>query len=402
MPLPDLLLSILHRKGATLSIELRRFLSLTKISESISKPGYLKQRMKLNPEAILSLCDFHNASLYREEDMETIKGYLLLAADGTNLNIPTTTETLKLYGTSSKRNVKQQASLGLSCFYDLLNKVILDITVNRCGFDERGQLWEHMKKLPQIAPDRKSITVLDRNYTGVAEFAKWFDTGRKFVIRLRKNDYIRERAQMESNDEKIHVVLHDRRTRPFRDTDKYAILQAQESFDLRVVNIRLAGGAIVSVATNLSEEEFYTDEIGMIYQMRWGLETAFDMLKNNLQIENLTGTKPILIEQDIYACVYLCNLAQDMIADAEAANKLTKKPPGKHKMAVNKVYAVGVLKDELVKAILEPDERLKTEMFAAMIDEIRQNLLPVRPGRHYERNRSKLNGKFPITRKRSF
>ena len=375
---------------------------MTKQAENISKPGYLKQRMKLNPEAILSLCDFHNASLYREEEMETMNGYLILAADGTNINVPTIAETLEAYGTNSKKNVKQQATLGLSCLYDLLNKVVLDVTFNRCGFDERAQAREHMEKFSQIAPGMKSILALDRNYPSVIEFVKWNSVGQKYVIRLRKNGYRNERAQMESDDETINVALNIGRTIPFRGTDGYALLEEQDSFDLRVVNIRLDGGAEVSLATNLSEEEFSTEEIGQVYQMRWGIETAFDMLKNNLQIENFTGTKPVLIEQDIYACVYLCNLAQDMIADAEATNRCTGKPPGKHKMAVNKVFAVGVLKEDLVKAILEPNEQRKTEIFNAMVDDIRSNLLPVRPGRHYERNKSKLNGKYSNTRKRSF
>jgi hypothetical protein len=58
--------------------------------DAISKPGYLKQRQKLAPEAISALCDFHNAGLYREEDMETFNGYLVIASDGSGINVPTT------------------------------------------------------------------------------------------------------------------------------------------------------------------------------------------------------------------------------------------------------------------------------------------------------------------------
>jgi len=402
MPLSDLLLSILHRKGTTLSIELRRFLSLTKQAESISKPGYLKQRMKLNPEAILSLCDFHNASLYSEEEMETVKGYLLLAADGSNINVPTVPDTLKAYGTSSSKGKKPQAALGMSCLYDLLNKVILDVAINRVKFDERGQAREHIKKLSRIAPGMKSILVLDRNYPGAYEFIKWNEVDQKFVIRLKKIDYKKEQAQMVSNDEIVNIVLDNTRTNPFRGTDEYTVLKEQGSFDLRIVKIKLDGGADVTIATNLSAEEFNADEIGRIYQMRWRMETVFDMLKNNLQIENFTGTKPVLIEQDIYACVYLCNLAQDMIADAETMNKVSGKPSGKYEMAVNKSYAVGILKEELINAILETDEARKTDLFASMVSEIQCNLLPVRPGRHYERNKSILHGKYSNSHKRSF
>lgn len=51
--------------------------------------------------------------------------------------------------------------------------------------------------------------------------------------------------------------------------------------------------------------------------MRWGIETAYETLKSRLQLENFTGTKPILLLQDIYSTIYLSNLVEDIILDAE-------------------------------------------------------------------------------------
>jgi hypothetical protein len=402
LPLHDLLLSILHRKGTTLAIELRGFFTLIGRSGTISKPGYLKQRMKLNPEAIKSLCDFHTSSLYREEEMNTLGGYLVVAADGSNVNVPTTPETLSVYGTSSRKGTKPQAALGLSCLYDLLNKVILDVTTNRVKFDERTQAHGHMERLARVVPGMKVIVVLDRNYTGAYEFIRWGKSGQRYVIRLKDNDYKKERKAMVSDDEVVDIVLDDTRTNPFRGTDAWAALKETGSVRVRVVNIRLGHGAVVSLATNLPGAEFDAQALGKIYAMRWGVETVFDMLKNNLQLENFTGTKTVLIEQDIYACVYLCNLAQDMIADAELENAISGKPTGKHKMAVNKTYAVGVLKEDFVKALLEPDFDKRRQIFNRMIAEIKEHVLPVRPDRHYERNKNLSHVKYPTTHKRSF
>ena len=55
MPLENLLISVLARKGRTLQIELAYFKELFAMDYEISKPGYLKQRMKLNPEAYREL-----------------------------------------------------------------------------------------------------------------------------------------------------------------------------------------------------------------------------------------------------------------------------------------------------------------------------------------------------------
>ena len=52
MPTEDLIYSMINRKGLTLKLELRNYMKITHPGTEISKPGYLKQRMKLNPEAI--------------------------------------------------------------------------------------------------------------------------------------------------------------------------------------------------------------------------------------------------------------------------------------------------------------------------------------------------------------
>ena len=51
MPIEDLVYSMINRKGLTLKLELRNYMKITHPEVVISKPGYLKQRMKLNPEA---------------------------------------------------------------------------------------------------------------------------------------------------------------------------------------------------------------------------------------------------------------------------------------------------------------------------------------------------------------
>ena len=123
MPLHDLLLTMINRKGLTLTLELRNYMKTAHPGISISKPGYLKQRMKLNPDAFLELYKYHNRNLYSEPGFLTYNGHLILAADGSDINIPTTDETLNLYGTASRKNIKAQAQIGLGCIYDVMNRM---------------------------------------------------------------------------------------------------------------------------------------------------------------------------------------------------------------------------------------------------------------------------------------
>jgi hypothetical protein len=102
--LDNLMLSVLFRKGRTLQMELRSFKELLALKDTISKVGYLKQRLKLNPLAFLELARYHAENFYKDTHMVKKKnGYLVLAVDGSLINIPTTEENLIKYGNASKK-----------------------------------------------------------------------------------------------------------------------------------------------------------------------------------------------------------------------------------------------------------------------------------------------------------
>ena len=60
---------MINRKGLTLKLELRNYMKITHPGTEISKPGYLKQRMKLNPEAIKFLYQNHNKNFYSDPEI---------------------------------------------------------------------------------------------------------------------------------------------------------------------------------------------------------------------------------------------------------------------------------------------------------------------------------------------
>jgi len=403
LPLLSLLLTILHRKGLALSMEIREFVKEEILDEKISKTGYLKQRKKLNPLALLDLCQFHNRGLYDDGVMKTHKGYLILAEDGSNINIPTTAETLAAYGISSRTGTKPQASLGLSCLYDCINKTILTCGINRVKFNEAAEAEAHLAQLPSLVGDYKSIITLDRGYPSIPFFLRLNNKEQKFVVRLRSGDFKEEISRMKTNDETVGISITNSRLNHYKGTDDYGLMVSAGRLLLRIVKFMLPSGETEILATNLSKGEFDTLGITELYACRWGVETAFDTLKNKLSIENFTGTKPILIEQDIYASIYVCNLASDMIADAEAKlNESNAHNERKHPMAINRSFAIGILKDTLISAILAETAEKKDALFAQMVEDTMQEVLPVRPGRQFQRTKGVLAGKFSNTRKRNY
>ena len=135
--------------------------------------------------------------------------------------------------------------------------------------------------------------------------------------------------------------------------------------------------------------------------MRWGIETAYETLKSRLQLENFTGTKPILLLQDIYSTIYLSNLAEDIILDAE--RELDQKEANrKHKMMINQTVSIGILKNDLIYILLETDDQKKNILFQQIYEDISKNLVSIRPDRHYARTKGRLAGNYSNTHKRAY
>ena len=149
------------------------------------------------------------------------------------------------------------------------------------------------------------------------------------------------------------------RLQNYKGTSDYALMVAVGSLPLRLVKFTLPSGTVECLATNLPESEFSTDEITGLYPYR--------------------------------------------IADAESQmNADDSYSDYKHKMAVNRAFAIGVLKDMLISAILAPSHDEQDAIFDRMIEEIKDEVLPVRPKRHYKRKKGLTASKFHNNRKRTF
>lgn len=405
MPVEDLVYSMINRKGLTLKLELRNYMKTTHPGVEISKPGYLKQRMKLNPEAFKYLYQSHNKNFYQDPDVEpyTYNGYLVLAADGSDINIPTTAETVEKYGSASVRGGKPCAQIGLGCIYDVLNRFVLDSSINQVKFDEMRVAQEQLSNIRETIGDRYPyMIIMDRGYPSTPAFLKFIDDEIYFVARLKSSDYKAEQRSLKSNDEDVEIELTKARRRNYIGKNEEAIMMSRDSFSLRMVRVLLDDGRHEVLATNLPREKFPEECFAEVYHMRWGIETAYEVLKDRLKIENFTGIKPLLIEQDINSTIYVSNLAEDIICDIEDEDQEHLKKDYKHTMQLNRNLSIGLLKSDLIYILIEKDSKRKTELLQALYDEIRVNVVPIRPDRHYHRTKGQLAANFSNTHKRSF
>ena len=406
MPVDDLAFSMINRKGLTLKLELRGYMNISHPGTQISKPGYLKQRMKLNPEAFVDLYQFHNKNYYSDPETElyTINGFLVLAADGSDINIPTTPETLAIYGNASKKGGKPCAQIGLGCLYDALNRMILDASINKVKFDEMAVAEAQIATVQETIGNRPFMVTMDRGYPSTPAFLRMIDGNTYFVARLKSSDFKAEQQALTSDDEDVDIALTKVRRAHYMGTPNEAIVMSRDSFTLRMVRVWLdeEQTEYEVLATNLPRDKFPAECFREIYHIRWRIETAYQTLKDRLQMENFTGTKPVLLEQDIYSTIYVSNIAEDIARDIEQEQADHLKNDYKHRMAVNRTLCIGLLKSDLIYIILEKNSKIQDELFQKLYDEISENIVPVRPDRHYSRTKGQLAGKYSNTHKRSY
>jgi len=114
MPLRELLLFMINRVSKTTSIELFNFFSHRNPEKLITKQAFSKAREHLSPDVFIKLNEIYVNTFYEYEDeCEVHKGYIVLAMDGTGLNIPKyTNQSDPRVGTSPRPISRGEGLLG--------------------------------------------------------------------------------------------------------------------------------------------------------------------------------------------------------------------------------------------------------------------------------------------------
>ena len=400
--LKNLILSLFDRKGRTLSVELDDIMEKLNPDESITRAGYHKRRMSLNPMALESLYQFHNKNFYNHPDVSPrlLNGYFILAADATQIDIPKTPETFEKYGLVTCDGV-EVVGIQAEFLYDVLNKFVLDCILNRVRNDEIEPLEQILARVRDIIGNKHPIIVtLDRAYPSLPLMLRLAKQNIYFIIRVSSNDYKEEQRQFiesGSNDKYTDILATTERKLSHQGTRNEEILKTDGHLLTRFIRIPhqtvddnngCDNGEEPEdklLVTNLPRDDFPYESFEELYHYRWQIETTFARLKGSLQLENFTGTRVKLIQQDIFATIYLHNLAEHMIRDVEDAQADRLQNNYKYPMKINRNVAYGLLKNDLIKIILEPDPQKRLALMQKLYKKMAKNLSPIRKGRSSQR-----------------
>lgn len=388
----------------TLQIEIDDFIKniLDKKDMDYTKQAFSKARQKLSPEAFSSINDELIKEYYSDNDFKKYKEWRLLAIDGSNLEIPDTPETQKVYGYSENQvsNLKI-ARAKMSELYDIENELSISAKIGHYKSSEIQLAKENIEKMFDFGHDKvKNLIIFDRGYPSYGLISYLKEKKIDFLMRL-NSFFWQEEIKKAGNDEEIEIILDKNRRAGLR--MQGLTVKKGDSIKIRIIKFNLKSGEEEILITNLRKEELRLEEAQRLYFKRWGIETRFDTLKNRVEIENFSGEKPLALEQDFYATQFISNMAAIFKQDAEEQLKEKNKDKSlKHEYKINNNILFGKLKNYLMLLLLEENEEKKLILYQEFIEKIQRNVIPIRKNRKFERKKKIRSNKYPKCRRRAF
>ena len=405
MPLKDMLLCCLSKKGLTTAFELRNyFKEKGDFSMQLSIQGYLQQRKRLNPEIFPYLNRNYLMDFYHSDEPKLWKGYLLIAIDGSKAEVPNSKENRETFGNSGNQHSKTgQVRALVSGMYDILNHFYLDIEIEHISVSENELAKRNLKHLREMEIRRPVLAVFDRGYPSL-EFIDFLEKeGIHYLMRLSSNDYKAERKQMQSADDKVILKHSSARLQKIRKKhpEQYEHMKKKGKTTVRISRSAIPSGNELALVTDLPDT-IAAEELAGLYYQRWEIEKKYHTLKNKMKFESVTGKSSVYVYQDFWAQVLVYHMVQDIrnSADEEAASS-GRKNGNKYPMHTNENIAIGLFKESMLKILLEQEEKKRIQKLNELQEEMERYVVPKRERPSKER-RKNISNKYKNNQKSSF
>lgn len=398
LPFSKVLSFLLAMEGGTLTSELLKYFGCS--AETASASAFVQQRSKLAPEALPALFDLF---VQKNQPMKLYKGFRLLAADGSDILIPSNPE----HPASHYPGTNDQSPyniLHLDAVYDLLQHTYQDASV--VGDRETNERAALCRMVDRSAIE-KAILIADRGYEGFNLMAHIQEKNWKYLIRIKeaeKSNGIAASLVLPNTDEfdvLIDLSLTTKQTNEvkelFKHKNLYRYISSSQCFDFlpkknrkhdptvfynlsfRIVRFKIADDSYETVVTNLNAADFPPAELKKLYAMRWGIETSFRELKYTVGLLHFHAKKVEHIYQEIFARLIMYNFTELITSPV-----IFHKADNKYAYKANFSVAVHVCRQFFLGNVSPPNVEAV----------IRRNISPLRPGRSNLRN---LSAKHPVS-----
>lgn len=368
----NLIYFILQSAHKSIQINYSKFLDnfLFEAPPFVSKQAVSKARQGISYNTFLELFRISVEQFYcQSPDLQTWNGFHIYAVDGSTIQIPESHENYEVFGGNPNKTEKVSPLASVSVLYDIINDILVDVSLHSYCYSEREAARTHINFLPGFY---NSIIVFDRGYPSEDMFRFLNSKGLLFLMRVPKTF---KKAIFEQHD-----VLFT-----------YPPSDDKEPLTLRSIHCLLEDGSTEYLVTNLMPEQLAAEKFSELYRLRWGVESKYRELKNRLEIEDFNSIKPVSVRQEFFVAMYLSNLAA--IAKREADSMVTASVNNRHDYQSSRSYILNRLKCNII-LLLKSSMSECCKIMTRIMEEASRVLSIVRPGRKFGRYRKHTRRRY--------
>ncbi len=313
-----------------------------------SKTAFVAARLKILIPFFIDLFLFTVSLFYSDKKIiKTWKTFRLLAVDGSAVIVPDTAENRYFIGVHENQH-KGIAACKILAVHDVLNRVFVNVFFHPRAISEIATLHYNFNKLPNDA-----ILIYDRHYCDSLLMHRHLKAKKLCVIRMKGKGIKVVEKFLALNTDSALMELQIGERAYYSARDKYGLKNNHpkfHKFKMRFVKVILPNGEIEILATNLFDnQKFPTREFKKLYGKRWGVETAFDEIKNQLKLPVFSGYKSQIVLQDLWPVFIFYNIRAMFLAQAE--HDLDKE---KKDHQINRNTAVTIIRNSWTSLLLKP------------------------------------------------
>ena len=319
----DVLLSTISMQKSASKTELLKYFDFNASVPTAS--ALIQQRKKISPEAFDSLFYSFSNAFFLDK---TLKGYDPIAVDGSDIYIPRNPKDPDTYRVTDRYN-KGFNMIHLNAAYNLLSHLYTDVILQPLNhINEYIAMCDIIDHYTATNPTRKPLFIADRGFVSFNVFAHAIENNAYFLVRARESNPRSMLATIKLPDSPEYDIIFERwltrkNTKTVKAEPEVYKTIANRTFDyldpkskslyyisFRIVSFVLPNGNTEIVYTNLPKEDFSTEELRELYNMRWGIETSFRDIKYAAGLLFFHSRKKDLVIQEIYAKLILYNFCE--------------------------------------------------------------------------------------------
>jgi hypothetical protein len=386
-------LTLVNLPRKSLSVELEEALErLGSQHHGYTKSAFSHARSKLQSCFFKDWYEHQNQVFYRCGDYQTWNGFKLMGIDGSRGYLPNTPRVVAEFGTQDNQHGKYPMCQYLFG-HDLLNNLCLYSDLSEVNKSETAML---LPWLDQFSPDM--LCIYDRLFVSTMLCYLHIKKQIPFVMRckLTHNQVVKDFVASQASDEIVAFNFTAKAIAQLKQLG-YKVSQ-KETVTVRLVRVILDSGETEVLVTSLIDQDLYPPQVfKSLYGKRWGVETAIGCLKNQLQLEIVSGQTPLAIKQDFFASIFTYNL-QSMLIHSVQPQVEQINQERQHNYQVNRNVSLGILKGRMIRLFIHPIPNL----IELLQNKFIANLTECKKGQGIKNPRNKkaqrMNGKYrPLT-----